>query len=418
MFDSWGRIGTVAGSKQLKTYGNLRDAMNRFCEVYKDKTGNNFGNKVFQKRPHKFHHLDVELGAPKKLLDDHYATKLDARVFGLMQMLFDVSKMESMMCKCDLDLKQMPLGKISSKQIKSAMTTLRNIARLIQRNGSAHEIRDLSNKFYMLIPHTFGVNHVPIIDSIEAINEKNEMLETLLNMEIIYSFLEGENGEGNTNPLDTCYLKLNATIEPIPHDSDEFRQFCYIVQNTHGPTHNLYTLEVLEIFKVERNGEDEQFQKQLKNHQLLWHGSRQMNFASILSNGLKIAPPEATPTGYMFGKGIYFADVVTKSANYCFTDKTNDTGLMLLCEVALGDSRAMNNAFNIQDIPNAVFQSAKGMGYYFPSQYQYIDGIVAPFYGISASPTPSALHYNEYIVYDPNQVKIKYLFKMKFHFKY
>jgi poly [ADP-ribose] polymerase len=36
-----------------------------------------------------------------------------------------------------------------------------------------------------------------------------------------------------------------------------------------------------------------------------------------LSQGLRIAPPEAPVTGYMFGKGIYFADMVSKSANYC-----------------------------------------------------------------------------------------------------
>ena len=36
----------------------------------------------------------------------------------------------------------------------------------------------------------------------------------------------------------------------------------------------------------------------------------------------------------MFGKGVYFADMVSKSANYCHTDQT---GLLLLCEVALGN---------------------------------------------------------------------------------
>jgi poly [ADP-ribose] polymerase len=39
----------------------------------------------------------------------------------------------------------------------------------------------------------------------------------------------------------------------------------------------------------------------------------------------------------MFGKGIYFADMVSKSANYCFTTPDNSMGLMLLCEVALGN---------------------------------------------------------------------------------
>jgi poly [ADP-ribose] polymerase len=56
-----------------------------------------------------------------------------------------------------------------------------------------------------------------------------------------------------------------------------------------------------------------------------------------LFQGLRIAPPEAPVTGYMFGKGIYFADMVSKSANYCSTSRKNSTGLMLLCEVALGN---------------------------------------------------------------------------------
>lgn len=137
-------------------------------------------------------------------------------------------------------------------------------------------------------------------------------------------------------------------------------------------------------------------------------------------SGLKIAPPEAPVTGYNFGKGIYFADVVSKSAHYCFTDRKNDTGLMLMCEVALGNSMQLTQATQSDmNIPNDsnIFQSVKGVGQYFPSQYQFLEGIVAPFYGISASPGQCPLHYNEFIVYNPNQVKIKYLFKMKFHFK-
>ena len=47
---------------------------------------------------------------------------------------------------------------------------------------------------------------------------------------------------------------------------------------------------------------------------------------TCLIQGLRIAPPEAPVTGYMFGKGIYFADMVSKSANYCCTNRTNNTG--------------------------------------------------------------------------------------------
>lgn len=111
------------------------------------------------------------------------------------------------------------------------------------------------------------------------------------------------------------------------------------VSNTHGATHTQYDLELQGIFKVARHGEDKRYKafQKLHNRMLLWHGSRTTNYVGILSQGLRIAPPEAPATGYMFGKGVYFADMVSKSANYCRTSKIDPVGLMMLCEVALGD---------------------------------------------------------------------------------
>lgn len=49
------------------------------------------------------------------------------------------------------------------------------------------------------------------------------------------------------------------------------------------------------MFIVKRHGEFDRFEKfkDLHNRMLLWHGSRTSNFAGILSQGLRIAPPEA-----------------------------------------------------------------------------------------------------------------------------
>lgn len=77
------------------------------------------------------------------------------------------------------------------------------------------------------------------------------------------------------------------------------------------------------------------------NRMLLFHGSRLSNWAGILSQGLRIAPPEAPVSGYMFGKGVYFADMSSKSANYCFTSRSEPDGLLLLCEVALGNPKEL-----------------------------------------------------------------------------
>ncbi|XP_031638339.1 poly [ADP-ribose] polymerase-like [Contarinia nasturtii] len=418
IFEAWGRISTVIGSKRLQTFDSLEEARTTFNTIYEEKTGNPFELKQFIKWPEKYYHLDIDFGINRKMPNTFVNSKLSLPVYQLMEMLFNINQMENMMLGCDVDLKQMPLGKISAQGIRSAMTVLRDIVQLIRQNDSYSQLREASNKFYTLIPHAFGIKRPPVINSIDVVNAKNEMLESLLNMELIYGFLEGENGE-KTNPLDACYLKLKADIVAVDKNSDEFKKINEIAKTTHGPTHKNYRLEVLEIFKVRRHGEDNRFQawQGVSNQRLLWHGSRLMNFVSILSNGLKVAPPEATHTGYMFGKGIYFADAISKSANYCMTDKTNDIGLILLCEVALGQCQYQYAAnHKITNIPNLTEHSVQGCGTYVPSKTSIIDGIPASTGNFRKNSFITALFYNEYIVYDPAQVKIKYLIKLKFNY--
>jgi hypothetical protein len=79
----------------------------------------------------------------------------------------------------------------------------------------------------------------------------------------------------------------------------------------------------------------------LGNKKLLWHGSRFSNFVGILTNGMRIAPPEAPKSGYNFGKGVYFADMAGKSSNYCCTYLSKGIGLFVVCEVALGNPRQL-----------------------------------------------------------------------------
>lgn len=255
--------------------------MGAFHAIYEQKTGHSFGLTQFHKHPGKYYHLDVDLDVVKTLPKTFVKTKLSPAVYQLMEMLFDTKQMESMMIGCDLDLKQMPLGKISAKQIHVAMTTLKEISCLIQQNGTIGQLREASNRFYTLIPHALSVERPPVIDSIVDVNAKNEMLESLLNMELIYGFLNQSTGE-KINPMDACYQKLKAEITHLDKNSPEFSYMCEMVRNTHGQTHKAYTLEVLDIFKVQRDGEDERFTWNIQNHAILWHGSRLMNFVSII----------------------------------------------------------------------------------------------------------------------------------------
>lgn len=330
--------------------------------------------------------------------------------------------MKQLLYESDLDMEKMPLGKISKKQIQEAMSVLNEISNLIEKGASSSEFVEASNRFYTLIPHDFGVKRPPVIDTVEKIVEKNQMLMNLIEMELAYGLLN-QDTDSKKNPIDGHYEQLKTDIEPIEHDSKEFKILRKYIKNTHAPTHANYELEIEDIFKVSRWGEDRRFKafKKLQNRQLLWHGSRLTNYVGILSHGLKVAPPDAPPTGYMFGKGIYFSDIVSKSANYCATSKENSTGLLLLCEVALGETLERNNADFITELPTDK-HSVKAVGKTFPDPkdvHEREDGVIIPWGNLVTKNTiRSPLLYNEYVVYDASQVKIEYLVKLNFKYKH
>ena len=93
---------------------------------------------------------------------------------------------------------------------------------------------------------------------------------------------------------------------------------------------------------------------------------------------------------------------------------------MLLCEVALGTPKEYTIADYHADQAHVRGGklSTKGMGTTHPDPKEQVvleDGCIVPLgNGIDSGVTQSSLLYNEYIVYNTKQVKMKYLLKMKF----
>lgn len=146
------------------------------------------------------------------------------------------------------------------------------------------------------------------------------------------------------NPVDYIYESMNSFVQTLQPDTAEYNVIRHYIEET---CDNFKSWGKFNVFKVMRKGEGERYEKfqHLQDRKLLFHGSSMTNFMGILAQGLRIAPPEAPTTGYMFGKGIYFADAFKKSAGYSRGGHQSD--LMLLCEVALG------NQLN-QYVPNCI----------------------------------------------------------------
>lgn len=425
LFRAWGRIGTKVGDHKLEKFPNPESACEEFERLYEEKSGNMFNSGLpFGKVPKCYYPVEVDYDDDSKAKQiaekSSIPSKLPKATQDLVQMLFDVKAMRQTMMEFELDLEKMPLGRLSKKQLHDAYQTLTELNDLVTRGASNSEFIGLSNKFFTLVPHNFGMKQAPIIDTLEMIQSKREILDNLIEVEIAYSMLQQDTND-ELNPLDAHYDQLKTKLEPIDHKSEEFTLINQYVQNTHAATHDAYSLEVLDVFKVDRTGEKRRYKpfKKLHNRQLLWHGSRLTNYVGILSHGLKIAPPEAPVTGYMFGKGIYFADMVSKSANYCFTTPENNTGLMLLSEVALGDMHELKDAKYIEKLPSGK-HSVKGVGKTWPDTAQAhtrADGVVIPLgKPVTDQKMRSSLLYNEYIVYDVAQANVQYLLKLKFNY--
>jgi len=428
VFRSWGRVGTTIGGNKLEEFESLPDAISNFIGVYEDKTGNSWiCRKNFVKQPYKFYPLEIDYGQDddnlRKLhMEVGGGSKLPLEVQSLIKMIFDVESMKKTMAEFEIDLNKMPLGKLSRKQIEKGYEILGELQRYIDYKDSDMKILDASNRFYTLIPHDFGLKPPPLLNRADMIKEKMDMLGSLLDIEIAYSLLKSSVVE-HRDPIDVHYESLAAKIDVLDKATEDFKLIESYVQNTHAKTHSNYTLDIIDVFTLDRKGEETRYSpfRELHNRKLLWHGSRTSNFAGIISQGLRIAPPEAPVTGYMFGKGIYFADMVSKSANYCRTSSNNPIGLMLLCEVALGNMYELKHAKAIEKLPKGK-HSCKGIGRTSPdpnSDYVLPDGVTVPI-GKSSDQNigASSLLYNEFIVYDVAQVRMKYLLKLDFKYKY
>jgi len=213
--------------------------------------------------------------------------------------------------------------------------------------ADGEEIKNLSNRYYSYIPHAFGRNRPPVINEAQRLKKEIDLLESLSDMRIAEEIIKSSNvindGAEQVNPIDRQFRGLGMSeMTPVQTNTTEYKEIesylCQSVGATHGTSY-----KVEDIFRIQRDGEFERFDESefgkltKSNRRLLWHGSRATNFGGILSQGLRIAPPEAPVSGYMFGKGIYLADMSSKSANYCCPHGSGGVGILLLCETELGD---------------------------------------------------------------------------------
>ena len=414
VFFRWGRIG-VRGQDSLIPFGkNIGAAIAEFDTKFNDKAVE--GN---------YEELDIVYGdevSPEEqeqaLLESLKNCKVTHKVGELITFIFSLKMMHTQIQEIGFDAKKTPLGKLSNANLKTGYTILKNILKEIEGGATdwKQKVAGFSNKFFTFIPHDFGFKDMAkqILDTKEKVQTKLEFLESVSNMKIAQSVIDQDKDSGIIT-VDKYYKGLKNDIKELDPQSDEFKTIEKYLKSCIGGGIDI-VFDVHDIYTLNREGEDEKFKKDIGNRKLLWHGSKMSNFASILSQGLKLPPAEAPNSAYKYGKGAYFTDSASKAALYCHAKNSGGTGLILLADVALGTPRVLK-----KPDPEAANLPAGHHSVLIPGKHSPEEkNSAAHEHGFSIPMGPlrhnadGVLSHNLYAVYNTDQIRGRYLCKCRF----
>jgi poly [ADP-ribose] polymerase 2/3/4 len=456
------------GENKLEPHGSLASATKSFEAKFRDKTSNAWAARgSFKAVPGKYTLIEVEkdtseaakiaaraLTVPSggaaggggagggsvalvTMPASHRPCALPARVFDLVSLLFDIKTFTHAMTELKVDVKKMPLGALSRAQLTKGYSVLDRLERALRAAnvfteaavpGSVKkstrlydELSSLSSEFYTVIPHSFGRERPPVIDTKRHFDQKVEMLNTLSDVEVAQGMLQVQSTTVDLSglpehPADGHYRSLACDVVPVDRASEEWKMLQTYLLATSPAVRPAMT--IVDVFRIDRHDHKARFaaHKGLPNHKLLWHGTNVAVVPAILRTGLRIMPH----SGGRVGRGLYFASQSEKSWNYV-RRAANNTGILFLTEVALGREEPVTvEQWNYTAAPPG-YDSVHAMGRIEPNPAldasTSFDGVkVTVPLGAPISMPPYAhsnFHHSEYLVYSESQARLRYLIMFK-----
>lgn len=230
------------------------------------------------------------------------------------------------------------------------------------------------------------------------IDREQKLLDVMRGQVVQKQIVEDITDEDNTPKNDKTILEsLGLVIEECTNEdiaqirvalgscSDKFYKAWKVT--------NLKTQERFDKFVADNN---------IKDTRLLFHGSRNENWWSILQSGLVLRPTNAVITGKMFGYGLYYAPKAKKSLGYTslsgsyWARGSSNSGFMGLLDVAYGK-------------PYDVYSHTWDMG---SLNYEKLQQ-VCPGANCLHAHAGQMLYNDEIVVYKEEQCTIKYLVELR-----
>ncbi|XVF19728.1 hypothetical protein REPUB_Repub11eG0136000 [Reevesia pubescens] len=433
-----GRVGDDPNAEErLEEWKNVDSAVKEFIRLFEEVTGNEFEpwerEKKFQKKPLKFYPIDMDDGEDvrygglglRQLGVAAAHSKLEPRVANFMKVLCSQEIYKYALMEMDLDAPDLPMGMLSNVHLKRCEEVLQEFVEKVKsmkESGLEAEAvwSDFSQRWFTLMHSTR-----PFIfrDNQELADHGAAAFETVRDI-VVASHVIGHMGDDTLDdPLSDRYKRIGCSISPVDKESDDYKMIQNYLEKTYEPVKVAdieYGISVDNILAVEtKEGPSFDELKKLPNKMLLWCGTRSSNLLRHLHKGFLPAACSLPVPGYMFGKGIVCSDAAAEAAKYGFTAVDRPEGFLVLAVFSLGEEiiELKNPPEDTKSLEEKK-ACVKGLGRKKPDESEFIDwkdDIKVPCGRLIPSEhKDSPLEYNEYTVYDPKQVSIKFLVGLKF----
>ncbi|KIW84820.1 hypothetical protein Z517_00208 [Fonsecaea pedrosoi CBS 271.37] len=347
-----------------------------------------------------------------------------------------------------------PYEQLSSWAVFSAFKTLEYIRKHIESGNAINwmTILRLSSLYRSQIPFCCAEDRPPVISSYHALFLEAKFLYCLWPQQEIAAMAKAMHCRGSlqldthktlAQPLYQAYSSLRHGFRRLTDSSTtEFRQLRNYLERSCHHIHCL-NVELEDIYRLFVKAQlPNPYRDWIESKQtvsdpsgselrvLLWHGTALDSLLGILELGLQVRRPGATWTGTMFGNAIYLADASSKSAGFCKSDAWGGQGILLLCEADIGGGliRSTTSIYNGHEIINQSggrYRCIQGLGRTGPSRWREVDWELDPPLSGRVPLIPETripyghthsrgiLGFNEYALYDPSHVLLRYLFRVK-----
>lgn len=282
----WGRVGEY-GQNHVLGDGSFQQAQAEFQKKFKDKSGLTWDNRLAPPKPKKYTFIERNYEesddeeeddkpdkkkAGKEKQDEEekpVESTLPVPIQNLMTFIFNQQHFLSAMASMSYDARKLPLGKLSKRTLLEGFQVLQDLSELITTPANAptkygtdfrSALETLSNRYFTIIPHVFGRNRPPLLETSVLLKREVDLLEALTDMGVTNEIMKGHTEAERINELDRqfnslglqemtigmpgsfeihIWMRREANAVKVEPDTAEYKELENYLNHSRGATHHL-----------------------------------------------------------------------------------------------------------------------------------------------------------------------------------